>query len=46
MKMETHAEHEQNDPELGELFGDVRVGDETRCERPDQHAGEEVADDR
>ena len=33
-------------PDLGELIGDILVGDEARCERPDEDSGDQVADQR
>ena len=45
-EMEPDAEHQQNDADLGELVGDVLVGDIAGRERPDQDAGEQIADQR
>ena len=45
-KCEPDAEHQQNDADLGELVGDVLVGDIAGRERPDQDAGEQIADQR
>ena len=45
-EMEPDAEHQQDDAELGELVGEVLVGDEAGGERPDGDAGDQVADQR
>ena len=45
-EMQPHAEHQENDADLGELVGDVLVGDKARRERPDDDAGHEIADQR
>ena len=45
VELQADAEHQQDDADLGELLGEVRVGDEARRVRPDQRAGEQVADD-
>ena len=45
-EMQADAEHQQDDADLGELVGHALVGDEARRERPDQHAGEQIADQR
>ncbi len=42
--MQPDAEHQQDDADLGELIGDVLVGDIARREWPDQNPGEQVAD--
>ena len=44
--MQPHAEHQQNDADLGELIGDILVGDEARRERPDDDARHQIADQR
>ena len=44
--MQADAEHQQDHADLGELGGEVGVGDEARRERPDGDAGEQVADER
>ena len=44
--MDAHTEHQKDHADLGQLGGDVRIGHETRGERADQHAGEEIPDDR
>ena len=46
VKLKADAEHQQDDADLGELFGDFRVGDEPGCVRTHQRAGKEIADDR
>ncbi len=43
-EMQADAEHQQNDADLGELIGKRDIGDEARRRRPDQHAGEQIAD--
>ena len=45
MELQAHAEHQQDDADLRELLGQRRVGDEARRVRPDEHPGEQVADD-
>ncbi len=44
--MQPDAEHQEDDADLGELVGDVLVGDEARREGPDGDAGEQIADER
>ena len=44
--MQSHAEHQQDDANLGELVGDVLVGDVPGRERPDDDAREQIADQR
>ena len=44
--MQADAEHQQNDADLGELISERDVGDEAWRRRPDQHAREEIADER
>ena len=46
VKLQADAEHQQDDADLGELLGDLRVGDESRRVRTDQRAREQIADDR
>jgi hypothetical protein len=41
-----HPEHQENDADLGELIGELLVGDKARRCRPDQDTGGEVADQR
>ena len=43
--MQTHAEHQQNDAEVGEFACEPLVGDKTGRERPDDHAGKQVSDE-
>ena len=43
--MQAHAKHQQNHPDVGELFGDCRVGDPAGSERAAKHAADQVADD-
>ena len=42
-EVQAHAEHQQHDADLGQLRGQVHVGDEARGVRADQHAGQQVA---
>ncbi len=44
--MQPHAEHQQNDADLGELDGDVLVGDKAGGEGPDGDARQQIADQR
>src|SRR5947207_1537571 len=44
--MQADAEHQQDDADLGELRRQHLVGDKTRGERADHHAGEQIADER
>lgn len=46
MELEPHSEHEEDDPDLRELLGDVAVHDKSGRERPNHDAGREVTDDR
>ncbi len=45
-EMQADAEHQQDDADLGQLVGEALVGDEARREGPDQHAGQQIADQR
>ena len=45
-EMQPDAEHQQNDADLGELIGDILVGDIARRERAHQDAGEQIPDQR
>jgi hypothetical protein len=45
MELEADAEHQQDDADLGELTGQMRIGHEAGV-GADQQAGEQVADDR
>ena len=45
VELEPDAEHQQDDADLGELFGDMCVGDESGRIGPDDEAGQQVADD-
>ncbi len=45
-ELDADPEHQQDHAELGELEGDVRVGDEPGRERPDHDTGDDVPDDR
>ena len=40
VELQADAEHQQDDADFGELFGDFRVGDEARRVRTDQRAGQ------
>jgi hypothetical protein len=42
----THAEHQQHDANLGKLFRQVHVADKPRGERPNDDAGQQVANQR
>ena len=44
--MQADAEHQQDDADLGEFRRQRLVGDEARRERPDENAGDQVADQR
>ena len=44
--MESDAEHEQDDADLGELIGDARIGYEAGREGADGDAGQQVANER
>jgi hypothetical protein len=46
MKLQTDAEHQQDHPDFRQLLGKRRIGDKARRVRPDEGAGQEVADDR
>ena len=45
VELEPDAEHQQDDADLGELLGEVPVGDEAGRRRPHDDPGEEIADD-
>ena len=45
MKVQPHAEHQQDHADLGQLLGQVHVADEARRVRADDHAGQQIADD-
>jgi hypothetical protein len=45
VEMQTHAEHQQHDPDVGELFGDVRVRHPAGSERAANDAGDQITDD-
>ena len=44
--MQTDAEHQQDHADLGQLDGDILVGDEARRERPDDDACHQISDQR
>ena len=45
-KVETDAEHEEDDADLGEVPSQILVGDKARGERAHQHTGDEIAHER
>ena len=45
-EVDAHAEHQQDDPDVGQLERDLGVRAEARGERAEQDAGHDVADDR
>jgi hypothetical protein len=45
-ELDADAEQQQNHAHLGGARDQVEVADESERERPDEHAGQEVADDR
>ena len=45
MKLQSDAEHQQDDADVGELLGEARVGDEAGRIRSDRHSGKQVADE-
>ena len=45
-EVQADAEHQQHHADLGQLRGEADVGHEARRGRPDQHAGQQVADQR
>jgi hypothetical protein len=44
--VEPDAEHQQNHADLGQLLGEIHVGDEPGRRGPEQHAGDEIAHER
>ena len=44
--MQPDAEHQQNDADLGQLIGDVLIGNVARRERADKDAGDQIAHER
>ena len=46
VELQADAEHQQDDADFRELFGDASVGDESGSVGADGDAGEQVADDR
>ena len=44
--MQTNAEHQQDHTDLGELIGDVLIGDEARREGPNHDTGQQITDQR
>ena len=46
VEVQPDAEHQQDDADLGQLLGQVPVGDEAGRVRPDDDPGQQVADDR
>ena len=45
VELQPDAEHQQDDADFRELFGDLRVGDEAGRVGPDDDAGQQIADD-
>ena len=45
-KMQADAEHQQDNADVGQLRGEIAIGDVSRRERPHQDAGEQIADQR
>ncbi len=45
-EVDPDPEHQEDHAELGELRGDARIRGEARGERSQEHAGDDVADDR
>src|SRR6185437_1309835 len=45
-KMQPDAEHQEDDPDLGELIGDVLIGHEARRKRSEGDAGKQIANQR
>ena len=45
-EVQADAEHQQHHADLGELPREVDIGDEARRGRPDEDAGEQIADQR
>ena len=45
VELQADAEHQEDDADLGELLGEGGIGHEAGRVRPDQRAGEQVADD-
>jgi len=46
VELESNAEHQQDDADLGELFGERRISDEAGGVGPDQRPRKQVTDDR
>lgn len=46
VEVEADPEHQENDPDVGQLLGDLGVRHEAGGERADGDAGDEIADDR
>ena len=45
VKLQSDAEHQEDDADFGELLGHVPIGDESRRVRADEQAGDQIADD-
>ena len=45
-EMQADAEHQQNDADLGQLVGDILVGDEAGRERADDDSRHQISDQR
>ena len=46
MKLQADAEHQEDDADLGQLFGHRRIDGKSGCVRTEQRAGDQIADDR
>lgn len=44
-EVQAHAKHQQHDADLSQLFGQVHIGNEARCEGTDRQARGDVSDD-
>ena len=45
-KMQANTEHQQYDADFSELICKTLIGDKTGCERADDHAREQISDQR
>ena len=46
MELQPDAEHQQDDPDLGQLLGESRVGHKPGRMRPHERASQEIPDNR
>jgi hypothetical protein len=46
VELQADAEHQQDDADFCQLLGQRCVGDKARRVRPDERAGQQIADDR